>query len=252
MIRIPRRAALLASATAALAGALPASAALAANHTQQLNLAAELVNQPPGKPWVVNLILGAELGSADGTVPSPVRNMKFFFTAGAKVHSDAFDTCSKAVLEQQGPAKCPASSKLGSGNAVASVLQTNFPTDEVIVFNGPGTTSNRKILVWARAIETVTIILEGTLKKTSGKYGYTLDIPVEPIRAPGDEASITNFSVKVGGFGKLKGKKRVPFIEAPTSCKAPGWPFMGQFTYADGTSGSSSATIPCVLKATND
>jgi hypothetical protein len=232
-------------------GAVTASIALAADHTQRLDVGAELVRQPPGKPWVVNLILGAELGSADGTVPSPVRNMKFFFKSGAKVHSEAFGTCSKAVLEQQGPAKCPATSRIGSGSAVASVLQTNFPTDEVTVFNGPGTTTNRKILVYARAIETVTIILEGTLKKTSGKYGYSLDIPVEPIRAPGDEASITNFSVKVGGFGRLKGKKNVPFIEAPTSCKAPGWPFLGQFTYADGTSGSSSATIPCVLKATN-
>jgi hypothetical protein len=252
MTAIPRRLLAAAVTLGALAagGALTAPAALA-DHTQRLDIGAELVRQPPGKPWVVNLMLGAELGMQDGTIPSPVRDMKFSFTSGAKVHGEAFGTCTKAILEAKGTGGCPASSKIGSGDAVASVLQTNFPTDELQVFNGPGNGASRKVLVYARAIDTVVIILEGTLKKTSGKYGYTLDVPVEPIRAPGDEASITSFNVKVGGFGKLKGKKGVPFIEAPTSCKAPGWPFLGQFTYADGTSGTSSATIPCVLKATN-
>jgi hypothetical protein len=239
----------------ALLGALAASAApaaQAAEHTQRLDIGAELVRQPPGKPWVVNLVLGAQLGMDDLSVPSPVRNMRFSFTSGAKVHADAFGTCTKAIIENRGPAACPASSRLGTGKAVAAVLGTTFPTDEVTVFNGPGTASSRKLLVYARAIDTVVILLEGTLKRTSGKYGYVLDLPVEPIRAPGDEASITSFSVKVGGFGTLKGKRRVPFIEAPTSCRGAGWPFLGQFRYADGTSGSSAATIPCLLKATND
>jgi hypothetical protein len=250
MTRTLRR---LAAGVAALAGAgaLAAPPALAAEHTQRLDIGAELVRQPPGKPWIVNLVLGAELGMDDLSVPAPVRNMRFSFTSGAKVHAEAFGTCTKAILEARGPGGCPASSKLGSGKAVAAVLGTTFPTNEVQVFNGPGTAASRKLLVYARAIDTVVILLEGTLKKTSGKYGYVLDLPVEPIRAPGDEASITSFSVKVGGFGRLKGKKNVPFIEAPTSCKGPGWPFLGQFTYADDTTGTSAATIPCLLKATN-
>jgi hypothetical protein len=254
MTRTSRRLAAGVAALGALAatGAVAAPAALAAEHTERLDIGAELVRQPPGKPWIVNLMLGAKLGMDDLSVPSPVRNMKFSFTSGAKVHSDAFGTCTKAILEQQGSSGCPSSSRLGSGSAVADVLLTQFPTDEVSVFNGPGTTSKRKLLVYARAIDTLVVILEGTLRKTSGKYGYVLDLPVDPIRAPGDEASITSFSVKVGGFGKLKGKKNVPFIEAPTSCRAPGWPFLGEFTYADGTSGTSAATIPCLLKATNN
>jgi hypothetical protein len=254
MTRTLRRLAAGAAAVGALAGAgaLAAPAALAADHTQRLDIGVELVRQPPGKPWVVNLALGAELGMDDRSVPSPVRNMRFSFTSGAKVHAEAFGTCTKAIIENRGPAACPASSRLGSGKAVASVLGTTFPTDEVRVFNGPGTASSRKLLVYARAIDTVVIFLEGTLKRTSGKYGYVLDLPVEPIRAPGDEASITSFSVKVGGFGTLRGKRGVPFIEAPSSCHGAGWPFLGQFSYADGTSGTSAATIPCLLKATND
>jgi hypothetical protein len=96
----------------------------------------------------------------------------------------------------------------------------------------------------------VTVILTGTLKKTSGKYGYVLDLPVPPIHTVGDnDASITSFNVKVGGFGKVKGK-RTPFIEAPTSCHEPGWPFLGEFHYSDGSTGTSSAIISCTLKAT--
>jgi hypothetical protein len=95
----------------------------------------------------------------------------------------------------------------------------------------------------------VVIPLEGTLTKTSGKYGWKLDLPVGRIQTVGDnDAAITDFEVTVGGIGK----KRVPFIEAPTSCAKPGWPFLGTFTYADGSSGTSSAIINCLLKATNN
>jgi hypothetical protein len=238
------------AAVAAVATAVAAPAAMAADHTQQLNIGAELVRQPAGKPWVVNLLLGADLGMTDGTVPSPVDHMKFSFTTGAKVHSEAFGTCSEATLQSGGPGACPASSRLGGGTATAEALETKFPA-QVDVFNGPGKPSNRKILVFARAIQTVTVILSGTLKKTSGKYGWVLDLPVPRIPTVGDnDASITAFNVKVGGFGRVKGK-RVPFIEAPTACKSPGWPFLGEFHYTDGGSGTSSAVIGCTLKAAN-
>jgi hypothetical protein len=209
------------------------------------------VRQPAGKPWVVNLLLGADMGMSDGTAATPVDHMKFSFTTGAKVHSEAFGTCTEAKLRAGGPGACPANSRLGSGTATAYALETQLPAT-IDVLNGPGTPSNRKVLVFARAIQTVTVILTGTLKKTSGKYGWVLDLPVPPIPTGiGDNvAAITTFNVKVGGFGRVKGK-RVPFIEAPTACHSPGWPFLGEFHYADGGSGTSAAVIGCTLKAAN-
>jgi hypothetical protein len=236
----------LLAATAATAAAL-APAALA-DHTQRLDIAAELVRQPAGKPWIVNLSLGAVLGSTDGVVPSPVNHMVFNFTRGAKVHPEAFASCSLKVLNDQGPDGCPARSRLGAGQAVANALETDFDAD-IKVFNGPKVAGGRKILIYARALGTVIIPLEGTLRKTSGKYGWVLDLPVPRIRTVGDnDAAILSFQVTVGGVGR----GRVPFIEAPTSCAKPGWPFLGTFTYADGAGGSSSSTIPCLLKAVND
>jgi hypothetical protein len=238
----------LASIALACAAAGPVPSALA-DHTQRLDVGAELVRQPPGRPWIVNLSLGAELGATDGTVPAPVSHMVFSFTRGAKVHPEAFATCTARTIQDEGPNACPSTSRLGSGKAVAFALQTSFDAD-LQVFNGPKAgASGRKVYVYARALSTVVILLEGTLKQTSGKYGWVLDLPVQRIRTVGDDdAAILSFHVTVGGIGR----RGVPFIEAPTSCAKPGWPFFGAFTYADGARGTSAATIPCLLKAAND
>jgi hypothetical protein len=242
--------ALVALAAITLAGfGGPAAPVASADHTQRLDVGAELVRQPAGKPWIVNLSLGAELGTTDGTTPSPVRHMVFRFTRGARVHPEAFGTCTAAVIQDKGPTGCPSTSRLGKGKAVAFALQTSFDAD-LQVFNGPRAgASGRKLLIYARALQTVVILLEGTLKQTSGKYGWVLDVPVDRIRTVGEnDAAILSFHVTVGGTGR----RGVPFIEAPTSCATPGWPFFGSFTYADGASGTSAATIPCLLTATND
>jgi hypothetical protein len=228
--------------------ALGAPAALA-DHTQRLDIGAELVRQQAGgKPWIVNLSIGAELGMTDGTVPAPVNHMRFSFTRGAKVHPEAFGTCTKQLLDQHRPAECPPTSLLGTGKAVVNALELVIPAT-LRVFNGPATKSGRKLFIYATALQTATVVLEGTLTKSAGRYGWVLDVPVGPITIVNDQfASITGFSVSVGGIGR----RGVPFIEAPTSCAKPGWPFLGEFTYADGTEGSSSAIINCMLKAINN
>jgi hypothetical protein len=239
-----------AAAAAVLAALLAGAPAASAAHTQRLDVGAELVRQQAGgKPWIVNLTLGAQMGMEDGSVPAPVKRMAFSFTRGAKVHPEAFASCDMKALVQHGPSACPAGSRLGEGKAVAAALQTTFDA-AITVFNGPKVPGGRKLLVYARALGTIVIPLEGTLKKTSGKYGWTLDLPVPRIMTVGEEndAAITSFEVKVGGIGR----RGVPFIEAPTSCARPGWPFLGSFTYGDGATGASSATIPCLLKAIND
>jgi hypothetical protein len=231
------------------AGLLVAPGAALADHTQQLNIGAELVRQQAGgKPWMVNLSLGATLGSTDGTVPSPVDHMVFRFTKGARIHPEAFGTCTLATLRAKGTPGCSSSSRLGRGKATANALLQDFPAT-IDVFNGPQVGKGRKIEIYARALGTVVIPLEGTLTPTSGKYGFKLDLPVGRIRTVGDnDAAILDFAVTVGGTGR----KGVPFIEAPTVCNKPGWPFLGTFTYADGSTGSSSAVISCLLKATNN
>jgi hypothetical protein len=246
-----RRAAALAAAATVLSASAAVPTAIAAEHTQVLDVGAELVNQPKGKPWVVNLLLGATLDMDDGGTPPPVQNMKFSFTNGAKVHSDAFKVCTEQTLRDKGPGSCPAGSLLGSGTAIAEALNLVIHAN-VRIYNGPGTVNNRTLIVWAKAIEIPTIVLTlpGKLTKTSGKYGWVMNLPIPriPTIGPDNDASVTGFSVKVGGYGKLKGKK-TPFIEAPTSCNRPGWPFAGDFTYADGATGRATALMDCTIRA---
>lgn len=235
-------------AAAALAGI--AAPAASADHTQTLEVGAQLVRQQPaGKPWIVNLRLGAVLGTTDGSVPSPVNHIIFSFTRGARVHPEAFATCTVAIIMEQGTDACPRSSRLGTGTATASALDNTFPA-RMQIFNGPKAGTKRKIIIYAVALNTVQIYIDGTLKmQRSRKYGWVLDLPIGRIRTVGDmDASILDFHATVGGIGR----KGVPFIEAPTSCSGAGWPFLGRFTYADGATGSSSAVISCLLKATNN
>jgi hypothetical protein len=248
--RMRRLTALAAAATVTAAGAA-AIPALAADHTQELSIGAELVRQPKGKPWEVNLLLGATLDLTDGGTPEPVQNMHFQFTNGARVNSDAFKTCTVQVLEKRGPSACPAGSQIGAGKAIAEALNLVINAN-IRIFNGPGKVNNRQLIVWAKAIEIPTIVLTlpGTLKKTSGKYGWDLQLPIPRIPTIGDDndASVTKFEVKVGGYGRKKGKK-VPFIEAPTQCRKPGWPFAADFRYADGAAGRATALIDCTIRA---
>jgi hypothetical protein len=244
-----RRAGAALAATAAIA-ALGAPTAVA-EITHQLDVGAELVRQPPGKPWEVNLLLGSVIDETSGEQPAPVNNMKFQFTSGAKVNSDAFKTCSVDALRKTGPSACPSGSLLGEGTAKAEALTLLLDAD-LKVFNGPGTVNNRQLIVWAkvRQIPTIVLTFPGTLKKTSGKYGWALNLPIPPIPTVGEgnDASVTGFSVKVGGYGRKNGKK-VPFIEAPTKCNKPGWPFAAQFSYAGGATSSATALMDCTIRA---
>ena len=149
----------LVGGVAVAASLLAAPAAALADHTQQLNIGAELVRQQAGgKPWMVNLSLGAALGSTDGAVPSPVNHMVFRFTKGAQVHPEAFGTCTLAILQAKGVPGCPASSRLGRGKATANALLQDFPAT-IDVFNGPQVGKGRKLLIYARALGTVVIPL---------------------------------------------------------------------------------------------
>jgi len=228
--------------------AVPATATAAP--TQTFNAGAELINQPKGQPWNMKLFVETKFATDDGSPLSQVRRMQMKFPAGAKFNGSAFATCTLAKVEDQ---TCPARSKLGTGSAVA-LLGPNPATDSVdanvVVYNGPGTDSKRQIFMHSRALATVQFVLKGTMRKASGKYGYTLDIEVPqivPELFPGG-IPIVSFDTSIGGYATKKGK-RVPLVSSPTVCKG-GWNFSATFTYASGAVNTVNSAIPCRLAAT--
>jgi hypothetical protein len=242
-----RRAAVAAACLAACAAA-PAAHAFSAP-TSELIVGAKLLDQPVGQPWAVELLLGAKLATVDGTESAPVKKMVFKFP-NAQVNGNDFPTCTTAKLRAKGPGVCPKGSRIGGGVATVDarpLLQTPVKAD-IDLFNGPGNNSSRKIVLLARARQIeVTLVLEGTLKKTSGRFGYQLDLPVPdiPTVQGANPAAIADFEVRVNARGRKKGR-RTSFIEAPRACSNV-LPFTAAFSYADGQSSTAASNISCTL-----
>jgi hypothetical protein len=235
---------------ALLLATLIAPGAAHASQTAALDVSAQLLNQPVGRPWSINLGTTVTVSTPDGAPPSPLQSVDIRFPQ-ATLNDDRFPACAVNELELRGPSACPKASKVGHGVARADVRPLlDFLVDvDLQVFVGPEERGGRMLLFHAQArqIPAVELILKGLLRKTQGRYGYrlTLEIP-EISTVPGSPpAAVTFFDVQVGG--KNRGRS---FLEAPRSCPRSGLPFAGAFGYADGTSSSTTAKIDCTLRST--
>jgi hypothetical protein len=252
--RFPRR--LAACAAAMLVVVAVAAPAAHATVAGQLNVGATLLDQPKGQPWAVNLVLGADLTQdADPSLPVTqiTKDITFQFPK-ATVNGSLFKTCAATETDfiKKAQGACPAASIIGTGTAVVDAIGLPFNA-KLWIYNGTGTDAARKILLFAQVTDPgieVNLPLSGTLKRTSGQFGFKLDLPIPDIQVVGDQfAAIKSFSVVVGKR-TTKGGKKVSFIDAPTSCPSGGWPFSMAVTFKDGSTTSDRRAINCTLKAT--
>jgi hypothetical protein len=237
---------------ALLAALLIAAAPAHASNTESLITGVKLIKQPSGQPWWIGLNLGATIGTTDGTKPAPLSRLTFLFPH-ATVNADAFPTCTIAKLKARGARGCPRASKLGTGTSLIDASPLLNPAHaNITMFNGPRRRGNPTFLFMAEAQEVqVTIYLQGTLTRQHGRFGYKLAMPFPkiPTITGFPDASVSQFQVQVQAFGRKHGR-RVPLLEAPTSCPSPGWLFEGDFSFYDGQSGSARTTIGCTLTGT--
>jgi len=242
----------VAVAAAALLGAALAAPAAQASVTDQLDVGAQLLDQPKGQPWAVNLLLGAKVIESTGQENLPITKKFSFQFPKATVNSSAFATCNATDgnLLSRGPSACPASSQIGAGTAAVRAISLPFDAT-VKLFNGKGTDKQRELILYANAKTVdVTVILRGTLTKVSnGNYGYTFDLPIPPIQVLSDQfAAIEAFNITVGKRIRKNGKL-ISFIDAPTKCSGAGWPFTFRDELDGGVVANAAATISCIIKA---
>ena len=150
--------------------------------------------------------------------------------------------------------RAPARRRRSSARGTAVVDAIGLPFNAKLwIYNGTGTDAARKILLFAHVTDPgveVNLPLGGTLKRTSGQYGFKLDLPIPDIEVvSGQFAAIKSFNVVVGKRTR-KGGKKVSFIDAPTSCPSGGWPFSMAVTFKDGGTASDRRAINCTLMAT--
>ena len=252
---MPRRVLALVLAVAA-AAALAVPAAASAAQTSTLSAGATLLDQPAGRPWAIGLDVNAAITTADGLQPSQLQRLVVKFPH-ATVNAGDFATCQLTRLEaRKGPDGCPGGSHIGTGLAHVQADKL-FPAPiqaTLDVFNGQAKNGGRQLLFLARTSGglSVQLVFAGLLKKVSGgPYGYTLDVAIPKIPTiPGfQDASVVGFNVHVAARKRLHGK-RISFLEAPTSCPNGGLPFLGTFSFADGSTANSAAKISCTLTST--
>jgi hypothetical protein len=197
------------------------------------------------------LTLAIDYAGEESGVPSPVRRATIELPAGLGLDVPSLRSCSPVRLRARGPSGCPRQSKIGSGDALVeasagsqvitehielslfiSPLQSFQPTFEVL---GQGYTPLEK-----------RIVLGGTVAPSHAPYGEELVIGVPPIATLPLEpdASLANLTLTVGTSAD-RSAHDANTVVVPGHCPAGGFPFAAEFTYADGTTGSASATAPC-------
>jgi hypothetical protein len=247
------RLALASAVVASALGALLAGPAWASGPiAPKLDVSATLLNQPPGRPWAIDLGVGLSMPTTDGSAPSPLSRAVFRFPH-ATINSDAFPSCTHDVLERKGPNACPRRSKVGKGTALVNLrpLVKNQLHATLDAFLGPGRGANRTFLFLARGIEVKAVfVLDGKLSRAGGRYGYKLDLSIPPLKTiPGaPDVSIDSFEITIGSQIRKDGRK-VSLLEAPTKCPKAGLPFDSDLTFADGQHRTAAAMISCTLRS---
>lgn len=191
-------------------------------------------------------------GTEYGGGPPPLRQVKFFAPAGAKVHSQGFATCPEATIKEKGPAACPKNSYAspqGEANGYVS-LGGDRVTEKVSVqgFFAPGGGLEFYVL----GLEPVSIELISTGNVTSGGGGsgpvVTAEVPLIPSLPGALDATATQIKVKVGAAYK-KGKKLISYATVPKKCPKGGFPVRAELKFGEGESPAGWVTSVASYKA---
>jgi hypothetical protein len=263
--------AICAARSAGAARAIIVAAAIGALLTPAGALAASAQTAPTGPPPTSATIapslfpdrLGAKgavsftikyAGGAFG-VPSPVRRTIVRFPAEMTLDIPSLRSCSKQQLLARGPSGCPARSKLGYGQALVEARAgTEIVSEEVTLsaFLGPLRNLVPTVEVLGQGYTPLDerMVLTGTVLPASAPYGEELVMPIPPLPTLMFEpdASVVRFSLTVGALGRRRTRDSSS-VSVPRRCPVGGFPFSGEFTYADGSSGGTTAHVPCPKRA---
>lgn len=189
---------------------------------------------------------GGELG-----VLSPVRRSVLRFPAGLRLEVPNLRSCTAARLRARGARGCPAQSELGGGRALVEAhAGSQILTEEVVLwtFLGPPRNLQPTFEVLGQGYTPLEkrVVFTGVVQGDRAPYGEELVMSIPPISTLPleSDASIVTFSLTIGA-SKRHRAPGANSVVVPSSCPVGGFPFAAEFSYADGSSGSALATVPC-------
>jgi hypothetical protein len=190
------------------------------------------------KPAAVKIKVKTTTNPKDN-VPFATREAVIHFDKALVFNPKKFKTCSASKI-QASESSCPKGSKVGSGSAIGTAIgQTS--NLKVSAFNGPK--SKLMLHVTASTPLQIDAVIQASLKKDKGKYGYKLVVPIpenlqQPV--PGVFATLKQFVTSVKATSK-----GVPYVGLASCPKSKKLHFGGDFTFTDGTKLSATDTVKC-------
>lgn len=169
-------------------------------------------------------------------------------------------TCEPSVLLAEGLGACPPNSRVGYGTAVVQVPFTPANVSEeasVEALFGPPRNEHLVVLFYVdgRTPISAQLVFPGELLPDAGTSGARLftSIPVIPAVPEGPDVSVVSFHSTIGPhhllYYRSEHGRTVAYhpkgISVPLTCPRHGFPFFGQFTFADGAHVTARSIVPC-------
>jgi len=207
-----------------------------------------------------NLSITASFASSADVPPSPISRLTLYGPAGLGIQARYAGTCTEVVLEQRGPAGCPADSRVGFGGGVAvlalpgQLVREPFTLD---FFFAPPEHGRLRLLAYASGSSPVGVGLVVVAREIRAPkpYGLGFSVQVPQVSTiPGaayasvESAFATLGASDVAYFKRVHGRRTLVHVKGlivPGRCPAGGFPTRGVVEFADGTTFIVNPTIPC-------
>ncbi len=216
----------------------------------------------PGFPHTGNILGAGAAVQAEYTIsgteyagsPPPIIGVNFYLPSGTKLHPSGFPTCSKTVLEQFGPVKCPKGSAAGPVGKVLGFVTFGAErveeAAELSSFYAPG--GGFEFFTDGHSPVSLEIISNAHYINLGGSGGFGPELLAEvPLVAsvPGAPyASVKTISVKAGSAYKSHGKT-IYYGRVPKKCPAGGFPIKTEIIFAENGEPSKPVIVPASYKA---
>jgi hypothetical protein len=236
------------------------SAAATAQATESVALHASFSPDALGAPTNLSTTVSFSSG-LPGSQP-PMVKVAAYGPAGMVVDTRGAGTCtaSPATLEATGPRACPADSRIGFGKASAleelagELIPGPFTFE---FFLRPKEDGHIALMIYVDAVtpaaeQLVLVAKEVRAPKPYG-IGIGFAVPIVP-SLPGaplgwvDHLLLTLGSPRASFRKTIHGKSKLVHVRglvAPRSCPPGGFPIEGNFEFADGSTTTAKASIPC-------
>jgi hypothetical protein len=231
-----------------------------ATATPSVKLAASFSPERLGKGTTIEI--GFHVAYPNGQAPLAATAIQFFLPPGLGIATSelGLQNCLPTRLELLGRAACPPNSLMGHGSATTAVpFGSRFVTEHtsVTLFSGPVQNGNPQLLfVTVGEYPVIAEIIFSALVLPAGpRFGGLIEtkLPLVPSVPYGPDIALLGLQTTIGPAGIVYredvGGKTVDFrprgILLPKSCPRGGFPFAVRLSFGDGSSASSSATVPC-------